>query len=223
MYHPVSCSSVGLFCRCVPLPGQDPAKVAADIYKVALDNDNVRVLNVTVPAKAKAAVHSHPDHVVYAITAGKVKFTYPDGKSKDVELKAGEAHFHKGETHQWENMGGESKVVIFELKKPAGSAAKAPAGDDQMKAAADSSKVLLDNDRVRLIEASLKPGGKQAMHTHPAYVTYSLGDAKAKVTVGDKTEERTFKAGEAKWHEPTTHAVENVGTTETRTLVLEFK
>ena len=91
-----------------------------------------------------------------------------------------------------------------------------------MKAAADSSKVILENDRVRLIEARMKAGGKMAKHTHPAYVTYALSDAKAKLTVGDKTEEKTMTAGQAMWGEPTTHSVENVGG-DTHTLVLELK
>lgn len=202
---------------------QDPVKVAPDNYKVALDNENVRVCNVTIKPGAKIGTHSHPDHVVYAINGGKIKFTYPDGKTKDVEVKTGEAMFIKAETHQGENTGsGELKLVVFELKKPAGSAAKAPAGDDQMKAAADTSKVVFENDRVRLIEAKMKPGAKMPKHTHPAYVTYALKDAKAKMTVGEKTEERTMTAGQAMWSEPTTHAVENVGG-ETQTLVLEIK
>ncbi len=202
---------------------QDPVKVAPNNYKVALENDSVRVLNLTVKPGEKIAMHSHPDHVVYHITAGKVKFTDSAGKTKEVEMKAGEATYAKAETHQPENVGsGELKFVIFELKKPAGSTGKAPAGDDQMKAAADTSKVVFENDRVRLIEAKMKPGAKMAKHTHPAYVTYALKDAKAKMTVGDKTDERTMKAGEATWSEPLTHAVENVGG-DTHSLVLEIK
>lgn len=203
---------------------QDPAKVAPDNYKVAFENDNVRVCNVTVPAGGKVAMHSHPDHVAYAINGGKIKFTYADGKSKDVEMKTGEAMFIKAEAHSGENIGkDEIKLVVFELKKPAGSAAKAPAGDDQMKAAADSSKVVLDNDRVRLIEAKLKAGGKMAKHTHPSYVAYALNDAKVKMTVGDKTEEKSLKSGQAMWGEPTTHSVENTSGGEARMLVLEIK
>lgn len=202
---------------------QDPVKIAPDNYKVALDNENVRVCNVTVKPGGKVASHSHPDHVVYAISGGKMKFTLPDGKTKDVEIKTGEAMFIKAETHQGENTGStELKMVVFELKKPAGATGKAPAGDDQMKAAGDISKVLLENDRIRLIEARMKAGSKMAMHTHPGYVTYALADAKARLTVGDKTNEKTMTAGQAMWGEATTHGVENVGG-DTHTLVLELK
>lgn len=206
---------------------QDPVKVAPNNYKVALDNDHVRVANVTAKAGDKVAMHSHPDHVVYAINGGKVKFTYPDGKTKEVELKAGEATFIKGETHQTENTGStELKLVVFELKKAPGAepkTGKAPSGDDQMKAAPESSKIVLENERVRLIDVKVKAGGKMAKHSHPSYVTYALTDAKFKSTVGDKTEEKSPTAGQAIWSDPTSHSVENAGSAEVRVLVFELK
>ncbi len=206
---------------------QDPVKVAPNNYKVALENDSVRVCNVQAKAGEKVALHSHPDHLVYAINGGKVKFTYPDGKTKDVELKAGEATWIKAETHATDNVGTtELKLVVFELKKPAvaGSKPKAPAPDDQLKVAPESTKLLLDNERVRLLDIHLKGGGKLAKHSHPAYVLYGVSSAKFKVTGADgKTVEKSVAAGEATWSEPTTHTVENAGSAEILALVLELK
>jgi len=203
---------------------QDPVKVAPNNYKVALENDSVRVANVMVKAGEKIATHSHPDHLVYAVNGGKLKFTYPDGKTKDVELKSGEATWIKAETHAGENVGTtELKLVLFELKKPA-SKPKALPADDQAKVAPESTKVLLDNDRVRLFETKAKGGGKLAKHSHPAYVVYAVTDAKIKVTNADgKTEEKSLAAGQAMWNEPTTHTVEFLGTAEVRSVVLELK
>ena len=206
---------------------QDPVKVAPNNYKVALENDSVRVANVMVKAGEKIATHSHPDHLVYAVNGGKLKFTYPDGKTKDVELKAGEATWIKSEAHSTENAGTtELKLVVFELKKPvvAGSKPKAPAADEQVKVAPESTKLLLENERVRLLDIHLKGGGKLAKHSHPAYVLYGVSDAKFKVTSADgKTVEKTVAAGEASWSEPTTHTVENAGSAEILSLVLELK
>ena len=206
---------------------QDPVKIARNNYKVALENDSVRVCNVQVKACEKVDMHSHPDHLVYTINGGKVKFTYPDGKTKDVELKAGEATWIKAETHVTENVGTtELKLVVFELKKPAvtGSKPKAPAADEQAKVAPESTKVLLDNERVRLLDVNLKGGGKLAKHSHPAYVLYGVSGAKFKMTTADgKTVEKSVAAGEATWGEPTTHTVENAGSTEIHSVVLELK
>jgi len=206
---------------------QDPVKVAPNNYKVALENDSVRVCNVQVKPGEKIATHSHPDHLVYTINGGKVKFTFPDGKTKDVELKAGDATWIKAETHAGENVGTtELKLVVFELKKQViiASKPKALPVDDQAKVAPESTKVLLDNDRVRLFETKIKGGGKLAKHSHPAYVVYAVTDAKIKVTNADgKTEEKSLAAGQAMWNEPTTHTVEFLGTAEVRSVVLELK
>ncbi len=35
-------------------------------------------------------------------------------------------------------------------------------------------KVRLENDRIRVLEATLPPGVKEEVHSHPAYVIYVL-------------------------------------------------
>jgi len=55
-------------------------------------------------------------------------------------------------------------------------------------------------------------------------VVYALSEAKVKSTSPDgKSEEIALKTGEARWREATTHAVENIGTTDVRALVVESK
>lgn len=104
------------------------------------------------------------------------------------------------------------------------AAAKTAMAQDQVQVAPKSTKVLLENDHVRVLEVRQKPGEKMAMHSHPAYVVYSLSSSKTKFTAPDgKTTEVEEKAGRAIWREAETHAVENVGTTDTHVLVIELK
>lgn len=103
----------------------DPVKVAPSVYKVLIDNDRVRVLEATLKPGEKVPMHSHPANVVYPLDASKARFTTPDGKSVDVELKPGEATWHEAETHASENLGGTSAhVLVFELKEPSKSPKK---------------------------------------------------------------------------------------------------
>lgn len=95
---------------------------------------------------------------------------------------------------------------------------------DMVKVAPKNCKVVLENDQVRVIRVVLKPGEKVEMHSHPANIVYFLTGGKAKYTSPDgKTEERESRAGQAVWSEAATHATENVGTTESRVLVIELK
>jgi beta-alanine degradation protein BauB len=95
---------------------------------------------------------------------------------------------------------------------------------DLAKMSPDDVKVIVDNDRVRVLEVLHKPGAKEPMHSHPASVTVPLSAFTMKVTTPDgKTLQRDWKAGEVRWGEAITHAVENVGTTDQHIIVIELK
>ena len=95
---------------------------------------------------------------------------------------------------------------------------------DAVKLSPQYYKVLLDNDQVRVFEYRLKAGEKELMHTHPAGVLYSFGDAKLRISYPDgKTEEVVATGGETHWRGPVRHALENIGTTEAHALVMEPK
>ena len=96
---------------------QDMAKVHKGT-KVLLDNEQVRVLEVTLKPGEKTGMHSHPNHVIYAVKGGVSKAWSPDGKSTELETKDGEARWMAATTHDTENTGkGAVKVVVIELKE----------------------------------------------------------------------------------------------------------
>src|SRR5712691_7410664 len=87
-------------------------------------------------------------------------------------------------------------------------------------------KPLLDNDQVRIQEATMRVGAKTPEHTHPAdEAIYVLSGGKIKVTLQDgtiRTEE--IKTGEVRWRTaPETHVAENIGDTEIRLLDIQLK
>lgn len=104
-------------------PGQekrDPVKVAPEIYKVVLDNDRVRAMEVTFKKGESIVMHDHPDHMAYAMTDGKLEIT-PDGKDKQVfDLQKGQALWIPAESHQARNAGdSEIRLLVVELKEAA--------------------------------------------------------------------------------------------------------
>ncbi len=95
---------------------------------------------------------------------------------------------------------------------------------DAAKVAPDKVKALLDNDKVRVLEFTVKPGEKTGMHSHPEYILYMLSDGTMKTTLPDgKTSELITKTGDIRWNEAVTHENENVGKTEIHALVIELK
>lgn len=87
-----------------------------------------------------------------------------------------------------------------------------------------SMRVLLENDRVRVQEHYLRPGQKIGMHSHPDKVIYAINDWKVRETYPDGTSRVVEgKAGTAVWGTAKTHAVENIGTTDVRNIIIELK
>lgn len=108
---------------------QDATKVDAKHYKVEYENSRVRVVRAQYGPHEKSVMHSHPDAIAIFTKDGKVKFTFPGGKTEEREMKAGQAIFTPAVRHLPENMtDGDMEVVLVELKtrkrKPA---AKKPA------------------------------------------------------------------------------------------------
>ena len=94
---------------------------------------------------------------------------------------------------------------------------------DMHKAASKYSKVLLDNDNVRVVELNWKKGLKIEMHAHPKYFAYGLIPVKYKSTSPDgKTRTRSMKKGQLAWYEPESHSVESTGTTG-KAIIVELK
>lgn len=118
-----SCVVIGLASLPLVARAQDPVKMAPEMYKVAIDNDDVRALDIRVPPGGKVGMHSHPASVLTAYTACKMRFTGPDGKSQDVEFKPGDVMWRDAYSHAGENIGtAECHALQVEFKN-----AKTPA------------------------------------------------------------------------------------------------
>ena len=95
---------------------------------------------------------------------------------------------------------------------------------DPVKVAPEKVKMLLENDKVRVLEFAVKPGEETGMHSHPNHVIYFLADGKMMTTMSDGTSsEMEVKAGDTHWSEPVTHNNKNVGKTDAHAIVVELK
>jgi quercetin dioxygenase-like cupin family protein len=96
---------------------------------------------------------------------------------------------------------------------------------DPVQVAPKNFKVLFENERVRVLDFHANAGQKIPMHSHPAYLSYSLaGSGKTKFTGADgKTTERPANPGGATWHEAESHASEYMGPGVTHVLLVELK
>jgi len=88
----------------------------------------------------------------------------------------------------------------------------------------DKYKVRFENDRVRVLEYSDKPGDRTHQHRHPPFVLYAVVPFKRKLVLPDGKELiRELKAGDVMWSVEQTHIGVNVGETPTQVIMIEMK
>src|SRR6185312_11436259 len=93
---------------------------------------------------------------------------------------------------------------------------------DPLKVNAKTIALKLENARVRVLDATLKPGDKENPHSHPSYVIeggkFRNHAADGTVTDGE------FKTGDVIYRDPISqHWAENTGDTTIRLVLVELK
>ena len=102
---------------------------------------------------------------------------------------------------------------------------------DALLAAPDSHRLVLDNDRVRVLEVVIEPGAREPEHTHqalsvmivdePARIRYYQGDA---LVFESPARSRSASAVRVRWMEPEgPHSVENIDQRRYHAIRVELK
>ncbi len=92
---------------------QDPTKVESKHYRLAFENEWVQVVDVHYGPHEKSGLHDHPGGVVVVLTAGHLRFTDQDGKTKEVYAKPGESRWYPAFKHKVENLGDTSYNAVY--------------------------------------------------------------------------------------------------------------
>ena len=90
-----------------------PAKKGEPVQKVFLDNDKVRVFEVTFkPGDAGASV-ARPQRVIRAVKGGTLTLIYPDGKKEKLAWKTGEVKVREASPAYSPKNEGKSDIVLY--------------------------------------------------------------------------------------------------------------
>ena len=96
---------------------RDAVEVAPDVYRIVLENDRVRVLEVTGVPGTTSSMHGHPDSVMHAVNAADILVTEPGGEGQRFEVPAGATFWTPATEHSVENVGTETvRFIRVELK-----------------------------------------------------------------------------------------------------------
>jgi quercetin dioxygenase-like cupin family protein len=103
----------------IPQPvSEDPVEVDPRHYKVEFENDRVRVLRIKYGPGEKSVMHSHPESIAVFLTDANARFTYPDGRTEDIDANAGTVQHMEAFPHLPESLSSRPfEVIAIELKR----------------------------------------------------------------------------------------------------------
>ena len=202
-------------------------KAAQRTQKVFIDNDKVRVTETTFKPGEVSPSIERPYRITRVIKGGKTVRTYADGKTVEREFKTGEV-FAAGPDKPYSAKSiSKTDIVLYSvnLKKAKGTTQdKRPQATprDPKKATVN---VRLENDAVRVYEASIPAGAEAANIPRPYRIGRALQGATIQRTYADgKTETTVWKTGDVKELGPDRQfKPKNIGKTNFRLYVVEVK
>lgn len=103
-----------------------------------------------------------------------------------------------------------------------GAWAASPSVPPAAEASPDHYRVLLENNRVRVLVMELNPGEIDEWHHHPDETVYFEKGGTLKIHLPDGTAAtNNVPDSGVMWHEAWVHRVENIGTTKVRAIIVE--
>jgi beta-alanine degradation protein BauB len=87
----------------------------------------------------------------------------------------------------------------------------------------DLYRVIMENERVRVLEYRDRPGDRTTPHGHPDSVMVTLSAFRRRLIDGDRSAEVELTEGLVRWLPAQEHAGENIGDTETHVIFVELK
>ena len=145
-----------------PVDGKkDALAVAPDVYKLAFENERVRVLSFVTQPGQKWALHAHPDSLAVSLSEYSLRNIVPGQAPTERHSKLGDVRWVPATAHMGENMGTtEMRGLMVELKDPV------PSASIEEKAVLASFQAMLDGlgkrDRAAMM-AQMLPGGSAVL------------------------------------------------------------
>ena len=159
------------------LQGYPPPFPRQGVTKI-LENDYVVAWHAQFPKNVQTAMHEHVrDTAAYFVTPGQARSTFPDGRvAVGSPIASGHVLFNRrGVIHMEEWLVEGTRAIATELKK-AISDSPSPSGAGSNAAALDAGtyRTLLENEQVRMLEVTTRPGQTTAPHSHPGRLVVQL-------------------------------------------------
>jgi quercetin dioxygenase-like cupin family protein len=96
---------------------QDPLAVGKGMYFLKLNNERVRAMVVKFAPGKSIGMHSHPDHVAYAVQGGRLRIHEQGKDPVTMDIPTGATLWLPAQAHEATNIGKTHiKILVVEIK-----------------------------------------------------------------------------------------------------------
>ena len=179
------------------LQAQDAVKADPAHYKVLIDNASVRVLEINYAPGGKSVMHEHPDSIVVPLTASKVEFTLPEGKTQTEDMAKDSAQYSPAGKHNPKNVGTTPvHAILVEFKGAAPGHAALPANRPGLQL-----KTLAEGPRGSAYLSTAGPDFSEPAGTKHDFdqVVIALGAAPLSLSIDGKPAKTAWKRGDTQF------------------------
>ena len=204
-----------------------PEEVSPDVYKVLLDNEDVKVLEVTFEPGQSDNMHDHYPVTFYLLQGGKAQVTLPDGTVNEGEFPTGfTGHNTEKVRHQVKNIGETTiKILLVERKKSHPTSESIEKLILPEEVSPDVYQGVLENDDVKVLNVTFAPGQGDNVHEHGVITYYGIKGGKLQNTLADGTVKEMEVPDGFVGHgnNIVKHQMENVGDDTVKVIIVEHK
>ena len=227
-YSPVFLLLIFISCSSSKTSMLLPEQVSPEIYEVLFENETVKVMKVSFAPGQEDNMHDHYPFTGYLINGGKAQVTMPDGKVNEREFPSGFiAHNGNGIRHRVKNIGSNDINIILIEHKKLGST---PTLENDVnlsahKVSPDIYEIVHEDELIKVYTATFPAGSNDNVHEHGMNTAYVITGGKVEITGLDgSVNERNIPDGVVLHSDKMVrHQVKNVGETDIKVLLTEYK
>jgi mannose-6-phosphate isomerase-like protein (cupin superfamily) len=153
--------------------GGDPVRVSPDHYRVLIENDYVRVLDIRHQPGESDEMHNHPKSAYFVLSGDKMRF-HLERSQRDGDVVVGSVTLQDPIVmHAVENIG-ETPLHLIMVERKGDNVARVD-GEDVVDVSGSMYQQVDENRDFRVLNVTLEPGQRDEPHARPASVLIALG------------------------------------------------
>lgn len=196
---------------------EEIVRAKPSLVSIVYSGEHARVLRVSLPPGADLPAHEGRRRLIYSLSDYTIEWREGDGPVETKKWTTGDVHVHESLAHRVRNIG--STVVDYLVFERLDSTLP---NSPSVNRDHDGPVVSYADSYFRVRKVILEPKAAMNAHSGTHRAIYSLTDYTVSWNADGKVSEKAWSRGQAHWHAPGEHAVENTGDTTAAWIVVEF-